>query len=509
VTYIDYDAERAARRQKIATAKATPPKQPQIEVPSDQIVPFRCDHRGIQFGTLDCGCRNATKVFTCANADVLTGLCVVEDIDRKAKYIQSLDKRDKWPLNGDLRICATCKQKRPFAWINDVAVGVTKYLRDEDLAVCLRSLQQYMPGVDVFVEDTQGNLSRGRNRLVRRIHESGKRYYFMLEEDVEITPATVVGLDEAYRLMESDPDLSSVGGAWLNDRQGRLQFWSHQFQEDDHIITMYREEHPAGEPVPCQCHENFGLFRVEHLLDEGWDESIPIGNEHWEFFYRTKHRKRLAIRTMEALHHNSRPSKLYNEARSRSYLRATEQKHGKRWINPDVAKYRTMVAYQRLILPPGHDRKPNLLITGTGRCGTGLVVQMAEKLGWNFTGEKQYFEDARFIRANQEIINNAAHSVELDEIVESLPEPWVIKDPRFIKTIETWIEIFRRQRTKPLLVVMYRNQDDVAESFARAGWEANIDMLTSLSITAFRQWPWEKWLVKYEDLLAAACLVQC
>jgi hypothetical protein len=509
VTYVDYNAQRRLRRSKLATA-GNRPAIPQRSVPTDKIVPFRCTHRGPQFGRLQCNCRNANPVHYCNNPDVPRMYCLVQDKPKTARQIIYGDNRQALPITlDDLSLCATCRQKRSFRWLDQIAIGITKYLRDEDLQRLLRSIDNYLPGIPVYVEDTGGNLSRARNRVAKQIAADGFPYYFLMEEDVELTPASVVGLDAAYDLMQSDPQLASVGGCWINTRQNRLQFWSHRFVEDDHTITIQRDVPESDDPVPCQCHENFGLFRVDSILQAGWDEAIPIGHEHWEYFYRTRHMRRVALRGFEALHHNTRPGGAYNADRARNYLRIGEEKHGKRWLNPNVKRRQNALDFQRLILPPNHNRRPNILVTGSGRCGTTLAVQIAQRLGWNCTGDRLYSEDARFVLANQELLDNAEHIEDPTDLIHSLPEPWVLKDPRFARTIESWIRLFRTQRAKPLLIVMHREPDAVQSSMSAQGWTGDARALTQSAFNAYELWPWEKWLVKYEDLIAAACLVEC
>ena len=87
-----------------------------------------------------------------------------------------------------------------------------------------------------------------------------------------------------------------------------------------------------------------------------------------------------------------------------------------------------------------------------------------------------------------------------------LREPWVVKDPRLVTTLEDWIEPMTRFR--PLLIWIERDRGEVLASWRKMshhkrGARQTIDRLHSQARMSFRQWPFPKMHIRKEKLDAA------
>jgi hypothetical protein len=154
------------------------------------------------------------------------------------------------------------------------------------------------------------------------------------------------------------------------------------------------------------------------------------------------------------------------------------------------------------------DERPNLLVFGVGHSGTTVVTRMLIRLGWNAGPADEEYAEHVSIRELNEI---AWRTGRLDrerarELVRQLPAPWVIKDPRFVNTIEQWLHVFEEFR--PCLLWLVRDLDEVRRSYRRRGEGPRVRGKTveetfRMAEQAYRRWPWTKLRVDYEQVRAA------
>src|SRR5262245_49578120 len=88
--------------------------------------------------------------------------------------------------------------------------------------------------------------------------------------------------------------------------------------------------------------------------------------------------------------------------------------------------------------------RPNILLFGVGHSGTSIVAKMIRTLGWNLGGADGFGENVAVRAVNIRILGK--HPVDASEtvrVLEQLPSPWLLKDPRFVLTLERWIPIFQ------------------------------------------------------------------
>jgi len=192
---------------------------------------------------------------------------------------------------------------------------ITWHLRELDLQECVASIKQRYPSAEILTQDTGGNLSYGRNRLLDRC---ATRYYFMLEEDMRITPRTDLGL--MWRILQHH-NVQGVSGV-LEERRGSVAMaamirrtrggWNWSSSRD----LFFTER---GEPwIYAHATKNWGLFEWEALNRVRWDERLDL-HEHFEFFVRWyRAGKHVGVCRSSVAHYKSRPSGEYIQQRRRA-----------------------------------------------------------------------------------------------------------------------------------------------------------------------------------------------
>lgn len=204
--------------------------------------------------------------------------------------------------------------------MKDVTFGITHYLRPDDLRDCVASIRRHFPDAAIDAEDTRGNLSAGRNRLVARCRTP---YFFLIEEDMRVTPQTNVAA--MRRILEQRPDVIGVGGAIFEPAKG-IRCIASQYRRTNAAIVLEdavdrRTTREGDAFIVCSLIYNYGLFRTSDLRRYQWNEQLPLA-EHYEFFFRIQERGRHRIACCHSVidHLNTRPNPEYRKARKRIHL---------------------------------------------------------------------------------------------------------------------------------------------------------------------------------------------
>ena len=246
---------------------------------------------------------------------------------------------------------------------SDITFGITWHQRFGDLERLLRSLDRYFPGYRRIMIDTKGNLARARNLLAQACET---KYFFMLEEDMEIIPETNIQL--MHTIMERDNDLIGIGGAMdESHRRGKgtrvlcATYCIHNdlLRVDDK--WPYVLDVSGTRYITCDLIFNFGLFRTKELQRHPWDERLPQG-QHYPWYYqiwKTSDVCRFAVCDSIIKHWRSRPTPAYRELRSRDrqWHRKAEQLLG---VKYDL-KFSTDDRFLKLLRDGKHDVRDNSL----------------------------------------------------------------------------------------------------------------------------------------------------
>jgi|GEM_PF-2061409 len=420
--------------------------------------------------------------------------------------------------------------------IDDVTACVTTYKRPQSLNRLLASIREHYPDLKLEVQDTKGNLSWGRNELVKRCET---RVCLILEDDFQFTVQT--RLEAILRVLNMDPEVGVVGGALIS-RPRR-----HRYVRDYHLHRGVLESHypphrkwkDAGEGVRYRYVDKTSCFlacRTNVLREEPWDERLELA-EHEPWFWKIKEAGKWRVAWTDSVqlrHLKDEGTEEYQEARGR------HDQFKKLWgqwypfhqvVNIDN-EYPT-VPHSPLRASAGIP--PNILILATGHTGSRLLVQMLKVLGWNDNEPEPhpFHENREFNVYNRRIMvdmdeMNPNHERlsdipsppddgdgrELEEFLESLERPWVLKDPRlvFVMGQPRWQELLKRHQ--PLLIHLTRGRDAIRRSYLRRGANPeklrrgrDVRTLTQLTELEFDAYPYAKVSIAFEQLVEMFKLV--
>lgn len=149
------------------------------------------------------------------------------------------------------------------------------------------------------------------------------------------------------------------------------------------------------------------------------------------------------------------------------------------------------------------ETRPNVILFGVGHSGTSVVTRMLHALGWKpADADADYAESVSVRRINDGILSGQFDPVEACCTLQKLPQPWAIKDPRFVRTLGTWQPLFADYR--PLLVWLVRDMDAVKASYQRrhetGPFDGTVEAALELALNAFSCWPWGKVRLEYERI---------
>lgn len=157
--------------------------------------------------------------------------------------------------------------------------------------------------------------------------------------------------------------------------------------------------------------------------------------------------------------------------------------------------------------------RKNIVILTVGRCGSSVLVRMLEQLGWLIPGANEYAENDQFNLLNDQFMGRSHPcEEELTGFVNALPEPWILKDPRFVWTQQHW-PMLRGN----LLLWITRDLDAVEKSLRRQKWGRETDRgwtLRGYTVEetraacehVFNQWGGPRLRISYESLQRAVPL---
>lgn len=158
--------------------------------------------------------------------------------------------------------------------------------------------------------------------------------------------------------------------------------------------------------------------------------------------------------------------------------------------------------------------RPNIVVLTIGRTGSSVLCRMLEQLGWNLPGADKYAENVEFRDINECLLRDREDQFfgRAWQLLDALPEPWILKDPRLLHTWEHWVGLLRDQNC--LLLWLIRDEQQIRQSLQRAGWgrsssrglllrDHTLRETTDLCQRIYDDWPERKFHVDYAQLQAA------
>ena len=386
--------------------------------------------------------------------------------------------------------------------MNDkITACITTYQRPKSLQRLLDSIKRFYPELPVRVEDTGGNLPAARNRLATKCKTP---YYLMLEDDFVFTERTRI--EKLLAIMQNNPQLGGAAGITNEPKQrgtanrGGKIWWDRDFVRIRDQVFLARPHHPRKRTSnitwqPCDLVVNFGVFHTDMLRTISWDENFPI-QEHTDYYWRVFLDARWSFAycpDVEVDHIRDRPNATYNRMRSRNFTAQLQNKLGVQFVKDSASPQLGA---------------PNIVLLGVGRSNTTITTRMlATMLSLNLGDiDQQYCEETgvRFVNQRHWSSGN------FDELaarraVRRIPQPWIIKDPRFRRGLHHWLPVFERYR--PLLVYLTKDAATVKASHARAGWSHVYDPRdVNRCNESFRKWPFAKIRLQAEKIAEAVGL---
>ena len=194
--------------------------------------------------------------------------------------------------------------------LENTAIIVTTFLRDELLRRCIDSIRQFYPDIPVFVGDngnetdakkdylkTKGchyfhldfdiGVSGVRNETLKRIPDVFD-YLYIVEDDCIFTEKTDIA--KLRSVLDFAPNVGLVGQTLLmkNDKE---QHYEGHVEWHDGVHFIRRVDNPYWEETPqgvhfylCDLILNVFLMRRKVWLDNPWDEQFKTALEHCDFF---------------------------------------------------------------------------------------------------------------------------------------------------------------------------------------------------------------------------------
>lgn len=405
---------------------------------------------------------------------------------------------------------------------SQVTIGITAFKRPTSLTRLWHSIKRYHPALPVRIVDTGdepadlphdtnteyrrrgdifGNLSAARNAIVA---ECRTEFLWLMEDDFELTNSGA--LAPLLDVLANDPEIGIAGGAlYRTDEPPREYATMLHLHRGELRVTAAGGNWQATESGTLYRHcdqvWNYFVGRRECLLDNPWDEDLPL-HEHASFFWTLKQSgKWLVTSTPDsiALHHRERnPAYAPWRQRAKNYAPLLAEKYG---INQIDQLHRPWEVGKSM---DDRQDKPNVVIVGTGRCGSTIFTRMLGAVGWNLGNvDDEYCEEQTLWRITRR--TNDGKGFDSQAAIDALagiPQPWAVKDPAIIKALPRWLPVLAPYR--PMLVWIVRGEAAVKRSLDRQGWgHAAYNQRMPMLEREFARWPWAKVRVEYERLAEA------
>lgn len=394
--------------------------------------------------------------------------------------------------------------------IDSVTACITEFNRPDALKRLTASIEKHYPGLKWIVQPTGGNLSWGRNQLAQKCQTP---FYLMLEEDFEFD-----GRERLYRLLDvlkHEQELAGVCGQTFEPiakgtaGRGGTYAWCREFDHyrnlsGHHTSTQPIKQTPSGTRYqPCELGLCFGIFRNQVFKEIPWDADLPVGCEIIDWFWRVWLDARwhfAVVRKSIVVHHRDRPGPEYNQPRRRNFMPVAQRKNG-------------VIFTGRALKPEDKDYLPNIVFLTQGRSNSTITTKQAVRALKFETGvlDEEFWEEVRIREENRRLWRSLAKTgqatldrVKVERILRSIPEPWILKEPCWARTLPLWLPVF--ERYKPLLLYVTKDPETVKESCERAGWFGYCAEDRTRCDQHFKDWPYAKLKMAAEDLGAACAM---
>jgi len=147
----------------------------------------------------------------------------------------------------------------------------------------------------------------------------------------------------------------------------------------------------------------------------------------------------------------------------------------------------------------------NFLILTPGHTGSSIFSRMMGALGWNIGNIDWHAEDIDVRSVNAHLLETGNFDQEkAAKIINSLQNPFCIKDPRFSEPnlIQNWIPIL--EQYKPGLIYLKRKTEYIIPSYDRRGGPVEMAHRRIAECgKIINNWPWGVVIIDFDDLTKA------
>lgn len=362
-----------------------------------------------------------------------------------------------------------------------------------------------VPGVHWWQIQHDYGLPASRNFLARC---ASAEYIINCDDDFVFTRETEV--HKMVELLQANQTIDVAAGQVRMDAKN-AQSWNGRFEWEPHGEKRRLRINPL--PNEYQRHNgtwfretdlgwNFLCARRKFLVDNPADEHFRIIGEHLDR-YLDWHEKGVRIVELPNViigHVNERPQgyrgfrqrKTYYNHLMRKWRMSQPAQHPATQIPamPQVDVRQVMVDQLR--------NRPNVVLMTIGHTGSSIVARMMGMLGWQLGDADDEYSESVSVRE----INQRRQFSRCGQVLSQLPEPWVIKDPRFCEHLDKWLPAL--QHYSPTLVWLTRDIADVEQSYRKRGenWHRARER-QAMAQTHWYEWRGPKVQVSYEDVRAA------
>lgn len=112
--------------------------------------------------------------------------------------------------------------------------------------------------------------------------------------------------------------------------------------------------------------------------------------------------------------------------------------------------------------------KPNIIFLTVGCSNSSVVTRMIEAMGWHLGNIRPEFAEHKELHRINYLASWKRRPFNLSaakSLLATLPQPWVLKDPKFCETLKHWMPLFEPYR--PLLFWLTKRMDYVEQSYQR------------------------------------------
>jgi len=373
-----------------------------------------------------------------------------------------------------------------------------------------------MPGVTWRQLPFDTGLGAGRNLLVE---ESTAPFLVNCDDDFVFTDETRI--ENLIQVLQDDPAIDLVGGL-VRQTGGVAQNWCGHFRfsgERPHRqinVDPLHSEWRSASGIWYRSTDlafNFFAARRESLQRFPWDRQFKIIGEHLDHFLTLHAGDGRVVYTPSAIvtHLPEQPADYVPFRRRPEFVEMLRRKWGLAGMpnHPALLEPNVPVRNPRNLLACETSGRPNVILFGVGHSGTSIATRILHALGWQAGDADAEYAESIAIRAiNERALRGRFDPDAARRALVSLPQPWALKDPRFIHTIDRWLPLLREY--EPTLIWLVRDPEAVVASYRRRGERVRFGMsvvdAAELARGTFARWPWGKVRVDYERVAEAVGL---